>query len=79
MKWLTDALTWFDENWGRVPEEKPPLIPQRWRIPFFFAVALVSLLLLALLVTTVVVPGIRARQSASPASAPGAKTIKENR
>ena len=39
------------------------LIPTRWRIPFFIALAVVSLIALGLLVTFVVVPGINAQQS----------------
>jgi len=55
----------FIENFGKVPEEKPPLIPQPYRVPFFWWLALVSLVLLALLVWLVIIPGIRAQQSSS--------------
>jgi len=55
----------FVENFGKVPEEKPPLIPQPYRVPFFWWLALVSLVLLALLAWLVIIPGIRAQSSST--------------
>lgn len=63
----------FAENFGKVPEEKPPLIPAPYRIPFFITLTVVSLVALVALVWFVVMPGIQAQQSAPrgvPASAP---------
>ncbi len=58
----------FFDNFGKVPEEKPPLIPQPYRIPFFLTLALVSLAVLVLLVWLVIVPGIRSQQSSMTAA-----------
>lgn len=66
---MRDRIGSFFENFGKPPEhERPPLIPQRLRMPVFAAAALVSLVLLVLLVWLVVVPGIRAQQRVQPHS-----------
>ena len=57
----------FFDNLGKIPEEKPPLIPQRWRIPVFVTTIVVALLLLLLLLWLVVLPGIRAQQGTATA------------
>lgn len=64
---MTNPVKYFIENFGKEPEPSPPLIPERWRVPFFVAVSIASLLALALLVSYVVIPGIQAAQTASPA------------
>ncbi len=40
---MTNPFKWFIENFGKAPEPRPPLIPAPWRIPFFAAVSVVSL------------------------------------
>lgn len=72
----------FFENFGKIPEEKPPVIPARWRIPFFVGLSIVAFVLLVLLVWLVVLPGIRAQQArlATPPSAcPSSWTRREER
>lgn len=49
----------------RVPDERPPVIPKPYRIPFFVGLSIVALLALVLVVQLVVLPGIRAQQSGS--------------
>jgi hypothetical protein len=49
--------------------EKPPIIPAKWRIPFFIGLVAASLALLALFVNFVVVPAVH-MQAQSPASVP---------
>ena len=56
----------FFDNFGKMPEEKPPIIPQPWRIPFFVVLSIGALVLLVLLVWLVVLPGIRAQQARLP-------------
>jgi membrane protein insertase Oxa1/YidC/SpoIIIJ len=56
----------FFENMSNPPEPGPELIPKRWRVPFFAGLALVSIIVLALLLRFVVLPGIDAQQGASP-------------
>ena len=69
---MTNPFKWLIENFGKAPEPRPPIIPAPWRIPFFAAVSLLSLVALLLLVFYVVIPGIEAQQSAvqSPVTAP---------
>jgi hypothetical protein len=56
----------FLDTLANGPQDKPPVVPERWRIPFFLGMASVSLVLLLLLLWLVVLPGIRAQQSAAP-------------
>jgi hypothetical protein len=65
---VTNPFKYFIENFGKEPEPGPPLIPEPWRIPFFVAVCITSLLALALVVYFVVIPGMQAEQAAPPAS-----------
>jgi hypothetical protein len=53
----------FLDNLTRVPEEKPPLIPKQWRIPFFAGMSIVAFVLLVLLVWLVVLPAIRSQHA----------------
>lgn len=59
---MTNPIRWFIENFGKRPEPRPPIIPQRWRIPFFVALSVVSAAALLALVYFVVVPGIQAQR-----------------
>jgi hypothetical protein len=69
---VTNPFTWFAENFGKRPPEKPPIIPGPWRIPFFLALSLLSFAVLVALVVYVVAPAIQASQSptAVPQSVP---------
>jgi hypothetical protein len=59
---------WFD--WvTREREPRPPIIPEPWRIPFYFGISLLSLAALVALVWFVVIPGITAQQAGSSGSA----------
>jgi hypothetical protein len=57
----------FFDNMANPPEPGPERIPERWRIPFFAGLALVSLIAIVLLMRFVVIPGIEAQQAAVPA------------
>jgi hypothetical protein len=57
----------FFDNMSNPPEPGPERIPQRWRIPFFAGLALVSIIALVVLMRFVVVPGIAAQQPVVPA------------
>jgi hypothetical protein len=69
---VANPITYFLENFGKRPAEKPPIIPGPWRIPFFVALSLVSLAVLVALVYYVVSPAIHAQQVRSAAPAPAA-------
>jgi hypothetical protein len=60
----------FTDNLREPPEEKPPLIPEPWRIPFFLGLSCVALIMLVLLVSLVVVPAVRQQNAASGMAAP---------
>jgi hypothetical protein len=64
---MTNPFTYFRDNFGKVPEPRPPIIPGPWRIPFFIAVSIASLVALVLLVMYVILPGIQVQQQAAPA------------
>jgi hypothetical protein len=49
--------------------EKPPIIPAKWRMPFFIGLVLASIAVLALFVNFVVVPAVR-MQAQAPAAVP---------
>jgi len=63
----------FMANLSDPPEPGPELIPTRWRIPFFVTLVVVSLVLLALVVRFVVVPGISSQQAGSGAVQSGSQ------
>lgn len=55
----------FFDNFGKMPPEKPPIIPKPYRIPFFLGLSLLALIGLVLVVWLVVIPGIQAQQHSS--------------
>lgn len=59
---MREFVEQFMSNFSRPMEPGRELIPPRYRIPFFIALAVVSLIVLVLLVRFVVVPGINAQQ-----------------
>jgi hypothetical protein len=63
----------FVDNLSSVPEEKPPVIPGPWRVPFFLGMSAVALVILALLLALVVGPAIRQQQSVRPSVVAPAK------
>lgn len=67
---MRNPVTHFLDNFGKVPEPRPPLIPGPWRIPFFIALSVVSLVALLLVVNYVVVPAIQVQQAVAPVTAP---------
>ena len=67
---MTNPFKYVRDNFGKVPEPRPPIVPGPWRIPFFIAVALASLIALVALVTWVIIPGIQSQQQPAPAVAP---------
>jgi hypothetical protein len=64
---VTNPIRYFLENFGKEPEPRPPIIPGPWRIPFFVALIVASLIALGLLVQYVVIPGIQAQHTSAPA------------
>ena len=67
MNWLDRAQAFLDRL-GEPAPEKPPIIPQRWRMPFFVGISLTSLLVLALFLRFVVIPAVRSQQRATAAT-----------
>ena len=67
---MTNPIKYFLDNFGKVPDAKPPLIPAPWRTPFFVALSVASLIALILVVNYVVVPAIRTQQAVAPMTAP---------
>lgn|GEM_PF-3055415 len=59
---------WLD-TFGAPRPPRAQIIPQRWRIPFYIGLSLLSLLVLLLLVIYVVIPGIKANQAGALAPA----------
>ena len=53
----------FLDNFGTIPPERPPLIPERYRMPFFLGLSVLALVTLVLVVWLVVIPGIAAEQA----------------
>ena len=65
----------FDRATAPKPE-RPPVIPSRWRVPFFIALVLVSLAVLAAFVWFVVMPAVRSQHPESmSASAGSTRTV----
>ena len=64
---MINPFRYIRDNWGKEPEPRPPIVPGPWRIPFFIGVSVLSVIALALLVTYVIIPGIRAQQQLAPA------------
>ena len=62
----------FFDNFANPPEPGPPLIPERWRIPFFVTLVIVSIVALGIVIRFVVVPGISEQSTApkTPVAAP---------
>ncbi len=58
------------DTFGEPRPPRPPLIPERYRIPFYLTLSLVSFLALILLVWFVLIPGIRAQSATPTESAP---------
>ena len=59
---MLDRAQAFLDKLGEPAPEKPPMIPPRWRMPFFVSLTLVSLVVLAAFVWFVVVPAVRSQQ-----------------
>lgn len=49
----------FLDTFGEPRPPRPQIIPKQYRIPFYVALSIASLLLLVLLVWLVVIPGVR--------------------
>ena len=69
---MSGRIRWFFENFGKPPETVgSPLIPPKWRMPVFFGMIVVGIVLLLLLVRFVVIPGMAAQRALSaPSGAP---------
>ena len=66
----------FLDTFGEPRPPRPPLIPKRYRALFYFAVSVVSLVVLIALVWFVLIPGIRSQQAAGPANVPQTEEVK---
>ena len=62
---MLDRAQEFLDRLGEPAPEKPPIIPPRWRMPFFLGLAFASLAVLAGFVWFVVMPAVRSRQPAA--------------
>ena len=69
---VLDRFQAFLDVLGEPKPEKPPIIPTRWRMPFFVGLALASLALLALFAWFVVLPAIHSQQ---PTIAPATSSV----
>jgi len=63
----------FFENFDKVPDESPPIIPKPYRIPFFVTLSVLALIALVLVVWLVVVPGIASQQARTTPAASSTK------
>jgi hypothetical protein len=61
-----DRVLWFIGDFGRVPEDELPT-PRPRRTGFFVGMVVIALLLLILVVAFIVIPGIRAQTTRTPA------------
>jgi len=67
----------FLDTFGQPRPPRPQLIPERYRIPFYLTLSLVSFIALIALVWFILIPGIRA-QSVPPAGPlPGSTSTTE--
>ena len=67
----------FLDTFGEPRPPRPPILPKRWRIPFYFALSAGSLLILIILVWFVLIPGIQSQQSdGSPAKPTQSEEVK---
>lgn len=63
-----ERLKHFLDTFGEPRPPKPPLIPERYRVPVLVGMAVVSLVALLLLVRFVVIPGIEAQRGLESSS-----------
>lgn len=66
----------FLDTFGEPRPPRPPLIPKRYRVLFYLALSMVSLVVLIALVWFVLIPGIRSQQAPGPANAPQTQEVK---
>lgn len=66
-----ERIRHFLDTFGEPRPPRPPIIPAPYRIPFYIALSVVSLLALIALIWFVVIPGVRSNSdSPAPASVP---------
>jgi hypothetical protein len=70
-----DSLQAFFDRATAPKPEKPPIIPPRWRMPFFIGMTLASLAAIALFIWFVVMPAVRAQSSGAPTTSPHASLV----
>jgi len=67
----------FLDTFGEPRPPRPPILPPRWRVPFYLGLAVVSFVILVALVWFVLIPGIRAQQSdGQPLATPPSEEVK---
>ena len=62
---MASFLQRLQERLNEVPPERPPIIPKPYRMTFFVGLSVIALVVLALVVWLVVIPGIAADQAAN--------------
>lgn len=65
-----ERLKHFLDTFGEPRPPRPPLIPERYRVPFYLTLSLVSFVALIVLVWFVLIPGIRAQSEPQSGSVP---------
>jgi len=65
-----ERLKHFLDTFGEPRPPRPPLIPERYRVPFYLTLSLVSFIALIVLVWFVLIPGIRAQSASQTGSGP---------
>jgi len=66
----------FLDTFGEPRPPRPPIVPKRYRVLFYFALSVVSLVVLVALVWFVLIPGIRSQQTGGPPNAPQTEEVK---
>jgi len=74
-----ERLKHFLDTFGEPRPPRPPLIPERYRVPFYLTLSLVSFVALIVLVWFVLIPGIRAQSASQTESGPVPATSSERK
>ena len=65
---MAGGLRHFLDTFGVPRPPRPRIIPERWRVPFYIGLSVVSLIALLILIFFVVIPGVRASQTNATSS-----------
>lgn len=67
------------DTFGEPRPPRPPMIPERYRVPFYLTLSLVSFVALVLLVWFVLIPGIRSQSVPQTGSDPAPASSTERK